>query len=226
MRARDFVKPILVSFAIIGFAVFAYAQVTTGPGITGGSGTPGGATGSVQWNNNGTMAGAPAGNPGQLFTSTGPGTPPAWTDAAIPPTVPVSANPTALTGPTAVNGTANTWMTSDSAPAVNLGATYNWTGPHNYLAGNLTIAGVALKAPLTGSTTVAGALIAVGACLTNTASITGATTAMAVVATPTTDPGAVSWFAFVSSANTVTVKECALVLITPASITYNIRVIQ
>jgi len=47
-----------------------------------------------------------------------------------------SANPTALVGPTAVNGTAPTLMTSDSAPAINLTASYTWaTGTHAFNGG-------------------------------------------------------------------------------------------
>lgn len=38
------------------------------------------------------------------------------------------ANPSAKVGPAAVNGTAVTYMTSDSAPAIDLAANYSWTG--------------------------------------------------------------------------------------------------
>lgn len=43
-----------------------------------------------------------------------------------------SANPTAKVGPTATNGTATTFMTSDSAPAINLTSAYAWTGLHTF----------------------------------------------------------------------------------------------
>lgn len=43
--------------------------------------------------------------------------------SAIVGQVPQSANPTATAGPTAVNGTAKTFMTSDSAPAVQIATT-------------------------------------------------------------------------------------------------------
>lgn len=52
-----------------------------------------------------------------------------------PPGTIVSANPSAQVGPAAVNGTAPTFMTSDSAPAANLGAVYTWTGAHTFNAG-------------------------------------------------------------------------------------------
>lgn len=45
-----------------------------------------------------------------------------------------SANPSAKVGPTAVNGSAATFTTSDSAPAIDLTAAYNWTGAHNFAA--------------------------------------------------------------------------------------------
>ncbi len=39
-----------------------------------------------------------------------------------------SANPSAKVGPVAVNGAATTWLSSDSAPAIDLTANYAWTG--------------------------------------------------------------------------------------------------
>jgi Chaperone of endosialidase len=62
-----------------------------------------------------------------------------------------SANPSALVGPVAVNGTAITYMTSDSAPGQNLAATYPWTGPHSFSAA-VTVTG-GLTANLVTSTT-------------------------------------------------------------------------
>ncbi len=50
----------------------------------------------------------------------------------------LSANPTATVGPTATNGTLNTYIRSDGAPAINLTATYPWTGQHSFsFAGNM-----------------------------------------------------------------------------------------
>jgi len=43
-----------------------------------------------------------------------------------------SANPTALVGTSAVNGVAVTYMTSDSAPALNLAIAPTWTGLHTF----------------------------------------------------------------------------------------------
>src|ERR1700677_2388043 len=62
----------------------------------------------------------------------------------------VSANPIAQVGTTAVNGTLGTFMTSDSAPAINQGMSPTWTGTHTFdgqvnlvgpvaLDGNMTV---------------------------------------------------------------------------------------
>lgn len=80
--------------------------------------------------------------------------------------------------------------------------------------------------PLRGTTgTITGTLLALGACNTGTATVTGATTAMQATASPVSDPGTtVVWHAWVSSANTVTVKECELVLGTPNNTVFNVTV--
>lgn len=49
-----------------------------------------------------------------------------------------AANPTGTVGPTAVNGSASTFLRSDGAPAQNLTAAYNWTGLHTFTAGGGT----------------------------------------------------------------------------------------
>lgn len=81
---------------------------------------------------------------------------------------------------------------------------------------------------LTGTTSaIGGGLLSAGACTSGTATITGADVGMAAVSSPTTYPGdGVQWQTYVSSANTVTVKVCGLILITPVSSTYNVRVVQ
>lgn len=80
--------------------------------------------------------------------------------------------------------------------------------------------------PLRGTTgTITGTLLALGACNTGTATVTGATTAMQATASPVSDPGTtVVWYAWVSSANTVTVKECELILGTPNNTAFNVAV--
>lgn len=51
------------------------------------------------------------------------------------------ANPTALAGMTAINGTATTAMRSDAAPAINPAITPTWTGLHTFNAGATIAAG-------------------------------------------------------------------------------------
>lgn len=80
------------------------------------------------------------------------------------------------------------------------------------------------------SSTLSGA-ITIGTCNTTTVSVTGATTAMDVVVTPVSNPdsgsaGLVRWDGYVSSANTVTVRECGLGVVTPNATAYNVAVIQ
>lgn len=83
-----------------------------------------------------------------------------------------------------------------------------------------------MVAPMRGTTgTITGTLLALGACNTGTATGAGATTAMQADASPVSDPGpAVVWHAWVSSANTVTVKECELILGTPNNTAFNVTV--
>jgi len=90
-------------------------------------------------------------------------------------------------------------------------ATGAWVNPH--LAGT--------------TASIGGSALTVGTCATGTVTVTGATTAMPVTVSPVTNPGTgMSWFAFVSAANTVTVKVCAMVAGTPTATTYNVKVLQ
>lgn len=83
-----------------------------------------------------------------------------------------------------------------------------------------------MVAPMRGTIgTITGTLLALGACNTGTATVTGATTTMEATASPVSDPGStVVWHAWVSSANTVTVKECELILGTPNNTAFNVTV--
>lgn len=92
----------------------------------------------------------------------------------------------------------------------------------------LTVNGSTILPSLTGTTvSIGGGALLAGACASNTVTISGATTSMPVVASPNTYPGDGSmWSAQVTSANTVTVKVCAIVALTPAGSTYNVRVVQ
>jgi hypothetical protein len=71
-----------------------------------------------------------------------------------------------------------------------------------------------------------GALIA-GQCATGTLTVTGATTTMVALTDPNTYPGdGTIWDAQVTAANTVTVKVCAIIALTPTASTYNVRILQ
>ncbi|MCM0084391.1 hypothetical protein L4X63_22670, partial [Geomonas sp. Red32] len=74
---------------------------------------------------------------------------------------------------------------------------------------------------------IGGGALAAGACTSGTVTVSGATTSMAVVATPVTYPGdGAMWSGYVSSANTVTVKVCVMSAMTPSTSAYNVRVLQ
>lgn len=73
------------------------------------------------------------------------------------------------------------------------------------------------------SGSISGAIVGIG-CDSATVTINGAATGMDAHATPNTYPGdGIFWNAYVSSANTVTVKVCSDVTVTPTASTYNVR---
>jgi lysophospholipase L1-like esterase len=86
--------------------------------------------------------------------------------------------------------------------------------------------------PLAGTTgSIGGSALLVNNCSTGTATVTGVSSAMTIQVTPVTDPNASTtqdydWYGYMSGANTVTVKVCALVAGTPGATTYNVRAIQ
>lgn len=120
-----------------------------------------------------------------------------------------------------------TSATAASTYATLAQATYTGTGCVA-VSGSNVISSSCGAAPLTGTTgNIGGGLLAAGACASGTVTITGATVGMVAVANPTANPGSgVQWQAYVSSANTVTVQACVLLLLTPTATTYNVRVIQ
>lgn len=81
---------------------------------------------------------------------------------------------------------------------------------------------------LVGTTgSIGGGLLTIGTCTSGTASVTGATTAMSATASPVTYPGDGNyWLAYVSGADVVTVKVCAVATLTPTASAYNVRVLQ
>lgn len=83
------------------------------------------------------------------------------------------------------------------------------------------------NADLIGTTgAIGGGLLTAATCTSGTANVTGATTAMTAMASPVTYPGdGAQYQAYVSSSGVVTVKVCALLVLTPVSTAYNVRVI-
>lgn len=161
------------------------------------------------------------------------------------PACPVNVNSTTIT-----NNAKSGIYIQDTTSLVNVSATTNISSNSRYgiegsastsnvkslasISGNtlgsfLNVAGNASGFPYLSGTTgsIGGSALLAGQCSTGTVSITGATTGMAVVATPVTYPTTGNfWQAYVSSANTVTVAICAAVADTPTASTYNVRVLQ
>lgn len=91
---------------------------------------------------------------------------------------------------------------------------------------NLVDSGVGIPISATTGVITPGSLAA-GACASTTVSISGATTSMVAATSPSIYPGDGSfWLAYVSAANTVTVKVCASVSMSPGASTYNVRLLQ
>jgi hypothetical protein len=70
--------------------------------------------------------------------------------------------------------------------------------------------------------------LTLGTCNTATVNVPGATTSMAAIVSPasgTSMANGIQWQAQVTSANTVTVWECGLLIVTPTATTFNVRVI-
>jgi hypothetical protein len=126
--------------------------------------------------------------------------------------------------PTIVAGGGN-WIGLGSQQMTQIGGVWNTVGVDTQFWN------VQLGFPAATTAALGGGALAAGACTSGTATVTGATTAMTAHASPVASPladasHAVSIFAYVSSANTVTVDVCAVVATTPASRVYNVRVTQ
>jgi hypothetical protein len=84
--------------------------------------------------------------------------------------------------------------------------------------------------PLSGTTgSIGGSALAAGQCASGTVSISGATTGMAVAASPaggTTAGAGFTWQGYVNAPGSVTVQVCAVVAGIPTATTYNVRVVQ
>lgn len=147
-----------------------------------------------------------------------------------PTTTDVNASITTLTGITHTlypAGPVGIWET-DTAMPICIGTNAIARLCLDGTTGAMTLNGTVLAAPLSGTTgSIGGGALLAGACTSGTATVTGATTAMAISVTPVAYPGdGTDWKAYVSSSNTVTVKVCGLVAVTPSATTYNVRVLQ
>jgi hypothetical protein len=134
------------------------------------------------------------------------------------------------TGVILPQGTAN----STSVTLYTNGVTDVWTengAAQNFIVpGTFTLQGVNVLPNLSAtSASLGGGSLAGNTCTSNTTTVTGATTAMAVFASPTTYPGdAFVWKSYVSAANTITTLICNTMTgaSTPTASTYKLRVIQ
>lgn len=123
------------------------------------------------------------------------------------------------------NGATTTWY-SDNESTVKASVSAA-SGAASFAS--LQVNGSAVLPVLSGtSAPIGGSALTAGQCASGTVTVTGAMTSMVAMASPAgTDAGdAFGVRAYVSSANTVTVKVCAVVAGTPASVAYNVRVLQ
>lgn len=127
-------------------------------------------------------------------------------------------------------------IVTDVAPAIaNAQLSGSLVLPSTYQAGGNTITqpaqagtlALTSQLPLAAtSASVGGSALAAGQCAASTVTVAGASSGMAVIATPVTYPGAsFYWRGYVSGANTVTVEVCAVVAGTPAASAYSARVL-
>jgi trimeric autotransporter adhesin len=162
-----------------------------------------------------------AGTSGYVLTSNGASADPSWSAAATGTVTSVAANSGLTGGPITATGTlscvaaaASTkgCVTPDADATHFLNGNGGWTVPYAPLAGT--------------SASIGGGSLSTDTCTSGTAAVTGATTSMAVVATPGTYPGdGFVWKAYVSASDVVTVKVCNFTAgsLTPTASTYVVR---
>jgi Pectate lyase superfamily protein len=113
--------------------------------------------------------------------------------------------------------------------ALTFGGSFSAARTQTFQDSSGTIA-LTAQLPISGTTSsIGGSALAAGICTTGTASVSGASTAMAVAVSPAADPGTgFTWNAWVSAASTVTVRVCNIsgASATPAAETFNVRVSQ
>jgi len=193
-------------------------------GGTGGAGSGTGAGGGASWTGG---AGGATGNGGAIVLTGGAGGATSGSSGGV--TIKAGAAGGAGTlGSVGINVNTNSATNIGTGTDTSLVTIGGGSNAVTVNATTLTLQGAAYKPVLTGTTgSIGGSALLAGACSTGTVSITGATTGMAVVATPVTYPTAGNfWQSYVSSAGVVTVAVCAAVADTPTASVYNVRIIQ
>ena len=165
-----------------------------------------------------------AGTTGQVLQSNGASVDPSWVSPNSGTVTSVATDSGITGGPITATGT----ITCVAATSSVKGCVTPDANAAHVLTGAGTWATVP-GAPLTGvSGSLGGSPVLTGVCISGTVSVPGATTAMAVIATPTAYPGdGFLWKAYVSASDTITVKECNFTsgTLTPTASTFQVRVL-
>lgn len=126
-------------------------------------------------------------------------------------------------------GTLASTNLSDTANIVLLNGSQTFTGTVNFgglTASTLTVGGTSIVPIATTTASLGGGLLTAGSCASVTATTTTAiNTSMVVNVTPVTYPGdGTSWDGYVGPSNTIIVKVCGLITVTPTATQYNVKV--
>jgi hypothetical protein len=170
--------------------------------------------GGVTWTNDNTynLGAIGASRPANIYAGT----------SVQAPSITASA---VLTGASAsLTGGGITWVNDNT---YNLGGTSSGRPANVYAGTSFVAGGITVYPSLAATTSSIGGAVTVGTCDSGTVAVTGSTTSMTVSVSPNTYPGdGYTWYGYVSTNGTVTVKVCGLIVGTPTSSTYNVRVIQ
>jgi len=144
------------------------------------------------------------------------------------PTMDSSSNGVANSYTTAPGGNGKVCLPGTGGNSICFVATSSQQGGTLNPPANMNSLTYNVAALLSGTTaSIGGSALSAGQCTSGTVTISGALTSMAVVVSPVADPGVgVSPpYGFVSATNTVTVRVCAMVAVTPAAVGYNVRLL-
>src|ERR1700733_5917476 len=144
------------------------------------------------------------------------------------PTMDSSNNGVANSYTTSPGGNGKVCLPSTGGNSICLVATSSQQGGTLNPPANMNSLTYTVAALLSGTTaSIGGSALSAGQCTSGTVTISGALTSMTVAVSPVADPGVgVSPpYGFVSATNTVTVRVCAMVAVTPAAVVYNERLL-